>query len=336
MLAELKQGYSARPGTLDDTEALVGLFNEYWQAMIGIVKFSVDDFRSIFSTPGFDVAASLRVVLSPAGEIVGSMLVSDLANPPIHPGVFGCVRQGFEGQGIGSYLLKWGEARARQAIDRCPEGARVAMQVQTTQAHQPTLRLLEKMGLTPVRYSWIMLTELNGTPPVPVWPEGIRIQTFQDFTDLDAIVRAVDEAFADHWGYVDRSGDPERMKRLQHSIATDPDFDPTLWYMAFAGDEIAGVSLCAPKMGEDRQTGFVQTLGVRRPWRRQGLGLALLHLAFGEFQRRGYAAVGLGVDTQNLSGATRLYEKAGMHPIQELAVYEKELRAGEELSKQSN
>jgi GNAT superfamily N-acetyltransferase len=336
MLAELKQGYSARPGTLEDVEALVDLYNEYWKAMIGIVKFSVDDFRGIFSTPGFDMAASLRVVLSPAGEIVGSALVMDLANPPIHPGMFGCVRQGFESQGIGSHLLDWGEARARHAIERCPEGARVSMQVQTTPTHQPTLRLFQKKGLTPVRYSWIMLTELNGTPPEPIWPEGIRIETYQNFTDLEAIVRAVDEAFADHWGYVDRSGDPERMKRVQHSLETDPDFDPTLWYLAFARDEIAAVALCGPKMGEDRQTGFVQTLGVRRPWRRQGLGLALLHLAFGEFHRRGYAAVGLGVDTQNLSGATRLYEKAGMRAISELAVYEKELRAGEELSKQSN
>jgi hypothetical protein len=45
--------------------------------------------------------------------------------------------------------------------------------------------------------------------------------------------------------------------------------------------------------------------------------------------------VGLGVDADSLTGATRLYEKAGMHVVRELATYEKELRAGEELARQS-
>jgi ribosomal protein S18 acetylase RimI-like enzyme len=63
--------------------------------------------------------------------------------------------------------------------------------------------------------------------------------------------------------------------------------------------------------------------------------LALLHHTFGEFQQRGYQRVTLGVDAENLSGATRLYKKAGMTVAREFAVYEKELQAGEELSKQA-
>ena len=98
-------------------------------------------------------------------------------------------------------------------------------------------------------------------------------------------------------------------------------------------DEIAGVALCNSHVGPDKEIGFVETLGVRRPWRHQGLGLALLHHAFGEFLKRNYKRVGLGVDTQNLSGATRLYQKAGMQVTRELSVYEKELRPGEELGK---
>ena len=74
---------------------------------------------------------------------------------------------------------------------------------------------------------------------------------------------------------------------------------------------------------------------VPRRQRRQGLGLALLHHAFSSFHKRGLKKAGLGVDTQNLSGATRLYTKAGMHVTHEFAIYEKELRAGEELSKQA-
>ena len=58
--------------------------------------------------------------------------------------------------------------------------------------------------------------------------------------------------------------------------------------------------------------GWVGTLGVRRPWRKRGIGLALLRHSFNEFYRRGKRKVGLGVDAQNLTGALRLYESAGM------------------------
>lgn len=334
-LATLNPEFTFRSGTPDDLEALLEILNEYWETMTGMVKFTLDDFRSIFSTPGFDMASSLQVVTSPKGEMIAAVMVMDLADPPIHPNIYGCIRKGFEGQGIGTYLLQWGEERARQVISRCPEGARVSMYLQTSQSHQPTIRLFDKLNLTPVRFTWFMARSLDEKSPDPIWPGNIQIKTYQDVPDLEAVLRATDEAFEDHWGHVDRSGDKERVERYRHSIETNDDFDPTIWYLAIDRDEIAGMALCDPRVGEDRSTGVVDVLGVRRSWRRQGLGLALLHHAFNEFYERGYKQVILGVDTQNLTGATRLYEKAGMSVARELAIYEKELRAGEELAKQS-
>ncbi len=81
--------------------------------------------------------------------------------------------------------------------------------------------------------------------------------------------------------------------------------------------------------------GWVSPLSVRSPWRRRGIGLALLHQTFSEFYRRGTPKVALYVDSQNLSGATRLYERAGMHVVQLHHQYEKELRPGTELRTQS-
>jgi len=333
-MAELKSGFTTRPANLEDVTALTDLLNEYWEVLIGIVKFTPDELKNIFSTPGFDMESSLQVILSPQEEIVACGLVLDLSNPPVHPNVYGCVRKGFEGQGLGTYVINWAEKRARQAIERCPDQARISMYLQTAPSHQATVHLLEQQGLTTVRYSWIMMKDLGEVTPQPAWPAGIQIQTFADFNQLETIIEAIDEAFEDHWGYVDRSGDAERIHRFRHQIDNDDDFDPNLWMLAMEGDEIAGVSLCDPKLGTDRETGMVATLGVRRPWRRKGLGLALLHHTFGEFLNRGYKRVALGVDTQNLSGATRLYQKAGMQIAREFVVYEKELRAGEELSKQ--
>jgi ribosomal protein S18 acetylase RimI-like enzyme len=103
-------------------------------------------------------------------------------------------------------------------------------------------------------------------------------------------------------------------------------------FLAMDGDEIAGISLCK---SENELGGWVDSLGVRRLWRRKGIGLALLHHTFGEFYRRGISNVSLAVDAQSLTGATRLYERAGMHVVRQYNDYEKELRAGKELSTQS-
>jgi ribosomal protein S18 acetylase RimI-like enzyme len=101
------------------------------------------------------------------------------------------------------------------------------------------------------------------------------------------------------------------------------------------GDEIAGVSLCRSSLPEDPLLGRVDELAVRRPWRRQGIALALLHHTFAEFKRRGMERVGLGVDTSSLTGAYRLFEKAGMDRFQTFNTYEKILRPGRDLGKRS-
>ncbi|HCR71100.1 MAG TPA: GNAT family N-acetyltransferase, partial [Anaerolineae bacterium] len=130
---------------------------------------------------------------------------------------------------------------------------------------------------------------------------------------------ADNEAFRDHWGSHDLKYEEWHQRKLER-----PEYDPTLWLIAWDGDQIAGFS-------QNRylnEIGWVGTLGVRRPWRKKGLALALLTHSFAEFYNRGIKTVGLGVDAANPTGATRLYEKAGMSVANEYVVYEKELRAG--------
>ncbi len=151
-----------------------------------------------------------------------------------------------------------------------------------------------------------------------------------------AVLRAVREAFRDHWGYVEHPFEDD-YQQWMHMLKDDPDFDPSLWFLAVERDEIVGTSLCRLKARDDAEMGWVGTLGVRRAWRRQGIALALLQHSFKEFYRRGKRKVGLGVDAQSLTGATRLYEKAGLHsdPERQFSIYEKELRPGEDISTQS-
>ena len=99
-------------------------------------------------------------------------------------------------------------------------------------------------------------------------------------------------------------------------------FDPTLWCVVRAGDEIAAGTICT---GDTYGGGWVHALFTRRPWRKQGVGAALLGDSFGRFWERGEHSVGLGVDAASDTGAFRLYERAGMAPVLGWVMYEKEL-----------
>ena len=120
-------------------------------------------------------------------------------------------------------------------------------------------------------------------------------------------------------------------------LAAFPSLRPDVIVVHTPVADVAGNTelLAVANSFEDAEMGWVGTLGVRRPWRKRGLGLALLRHSFNEFYRRDKRKVGLGVDAQNLTGALRLYESAGMHIDLAHDFYEKELRPGREISVQS-
>jgi mycothiol synthase len=103
----------------------------------------------------------------------------------------------------------------------------------------------------------------------------------------------------------------ESFEEWQHWTTKRASFDPSLWFLVFDGEELAGFSLCRQD-DTGANAGYVGVLGVRRPWRQQGLGEALLLHSFGAFRERGYMRATLGVDASSPTGATRLYERAGM------------------------
>lgn len=122
-----KEGFTIRPVTMDDLEAAVYLFNAFSLATIGVKESRVKDIGNEWQTPGFELDTATRIVLSPNGELVGYIEVWDGAKPPVHPWVWGCVHPDWERQGIGTSMMTWAQARARQAITEVPENARVAL-----------------------------------------------------------------------------------------------------------------------------------------------------------------------------------------------------------------
>ena len=190
------------------------------------------------------------------------------------------------------------------------------------------------MGYQHIRSSYTMRINMDAPPPEPQWAPGITLRTCNPETDLEAVYRTVDEAFSDHFGHVDAPFE-ESFARFKHMMTGYEGFDPSLWFLAINGDEIVGISLCRKHAYDNPDVGWVNTLGVRRPWRKHGIGLALLRHSFCELYRRGRRMAGLGVDAQNLTGALRLYQNAGMHVHQAFEQFEKEIRPGKEISVRS-
>ncbi|UCG23764.1 MAG: GNAT family N-acetyltransferase [Chloroflexota bacterium] len=329
----IEEQFLFRPATMADLEPAVKLFEICSKHMIGRPEATLSDVRAEWLLPDFDLETSTRVVLTPEGRLVGYAEVWDIDETPVNIWVWGRVHPDYEGQGIGSTLMDWARSRARQALNRVPDDVRVVMRSGTYSTYKPGHQLLKDHGMTPIRHFFTMAIELAERPPGPTWPAGITVRPMKGPEEARDVVWAVDNAFRDHWGYVEQPFEKE-LEHWLHFMKHEEHFDPDLWYLAMDGDEIAGVSLCMPQSREDKDMGWVRVLGVRRPWRRKGLGLALLHYSFGEFYKSGKARVGLGVDASSLTGATRLYERAGMHPIRQWDTYELELRPGRDITLQ--
>ncbi len=327
-------GYSTRPATLDDAGRIAELINGYLEAITGRAVVSAEALRQQMQMPEIDCRQDTRLVIAPNGGFAAFAAAFHVA-PHVHVNGLAPVAIPHQGIGIGSKLLAWIEDRAAQALKMAPPDARVSLAQTVDEDEKAAIRLLEENGYQQVRHFWRMLIELDdaGSSDEIVWPDGVFVSTMQLPQDLLPALRAGRDAFRDHWGHVEGPED-EALERMRYRAENDPDFDPTLRFLAREGSEIVGICNVRAKDGTDETTGYIETLGVRRSWRRKGIAKALLLHAFDACRNRGLSKVALHVDAASLTGATRLYESAGMH-ISELShAYEKELRPGVELSTQ--
>ena len=334
-IVELPEGFTARGARIEDVEPALVLFNRWSRSVIGRDEITdAQAIRNEWVSPNFNPEEDIRLVFAPNGQMVGYIEVWTTSKPLVHPWVWGRVDPEYEDLGIGTWITQWAEQRALRELPTVPAELRFAPRVGTFREAEKPKRLFEELGYRHVRSSYQMLINMDSPVPEPVWPEGITLRTFSPEIDAEAVYRAEDDSFRDHFGYVEQPF-AEGFQRFRHFVLDRQDFDPTLLFLAMDGTEIAGINICQAHSFDDPEAGWVGTLGVRRPWRKRGIGLALLHHSFNEFYRRGKRKVGLGVDAQNLTGALRLYENAGMHVHQAFDQYEKELRPGMEISVQS-
>jgi GNAT superfamily N-acetyltransferase len=224
--------------------------------------------------------------------------------------VDGYVHPEQQGRGIGGELVGALEATAAS------HGAR-RIQNGVVEPDEAGHRLLGGLGYRPVRVFRELRIDLAAPPDPPEWPNGFVADEFDADRDAAAFHAAQEEAFADHWEYRPRDFAGWR----EWHIETER-FDPSLWAVVRAGDEIVAGAICeADRYGG----GWMSVLFTRRPWRARGLGRALLRDAFWKFRERGEPSAGLSVDAENTTGAFQLYESSGMRPVMGWVMHEKEL-----------
>lgn len=317
--------FHLRPARLADADAVAALTLAVCSADGDpSVAPSVGDMRQYWQEPGFFLDTDTWLAETADGRIVGYEELYDRHGFAALEGD-GYVHPDFLGQGIGTALLRALEARARQVMKQADPKLRVVIRNTMQASDRRARELHENEGYAPIRYAWRMEIHLDEPPGIPVFPDGVEVRPFEPDAHAHLLFEAVEEAFRDHWGYV-----PARYENWASHNLGRGDFDPSLWFVAWDGDRIAGMSLCRYRGG----LGWVNALGVRRPWRKRGLGLALLTHSFGEFFRRGWKTVSLGVDSESQTGATRLYKRAGMKVATEFVSYLKELRPGQEVPKE--
>lgn len=296
-----------RPPTLDDVSGLVEFFAAI-HAAHGSGAAVEAEIRDWLTNPILDQEENFRIALE-GRKIVGWVDLWDQNRE--HERLFLDVRSHPRDVALYRPLLDWGEARASAVAD----GRNALLRAGAVSDDNILADELRKRGYRIIRHFFTMEIDLVDEPPGPEWPPGISVRTFRK-GDERAVYEADDEAFRDHWDYV-----PMPYEDWSKHMLESTQFDPDLWFLAEDGDELAGFALCLDERRPD--TGHLGVLGVRAPWRRRGIARALLLHTFAEFRRRGRSKADLGVDSDNLTGAVRLYERAGMRVVRRFDSYEK-------------
>ena len=154
-------------------------------------------------------------------------------------------------------------------------------------------------------------------------PEGVEVRPVLP-EHYRAIWDASNEAFHDHWGYSEPT-EEDYKQWLESKII----FQPDLWQIAWdkESNEVAGQVRTFINHPENekynRKRGYTEFISVRRPWRKRGLARALIVQSLRLQKELGMTESALGADSENISGAIRIYETCGFRVVKQSAICRK-------------
>lgn len=303
-----------RSATHGDLPAVVALLNSCDVAEVGAPDTAADDIENDWGMEGFTLARDAWVAVDDGGVLAGYAYVGDQfrtgeleADLWVHP-------ESAEPE-LATRLLNLAERRGRElAATRGYETP--LLDIFCIGVNRAKRELLLRRGYALSRTVYRMSADLGGEVVALPVPEGIVIRPFRLDVDEQVMHDTMNEAFEDHFRQSEEPFDAWKTRLLGHAS-----FDPDLWSLAWDGDEAAGAVIAY----DHGDLGWVQGLGVRRPWRRRGLGGAMLTQTFAALAARGQVRVELGVDAEGETQPLRMYERAGMHVTFTYELYAKPL-----------
>jgi mycothiol synthase len=223
----------------------------------------------------------------------------------------------WRGRGIGTAMLRWAEDRCRAVAGEHPAEGRRLFGANASSTERDTTALLRNAGYSPV-FSLVemALEDLHRLPELSM-PAGFTLRPAMP-EQYRAIWASIQEAYS---------------ASTEHQVATEseyrayfgkPNLDPTLWQVAWDGEQLAGQVLCEILKGR----GEVAEVSVRGPWRGRGLARALLVRGLHALRERGVRAVRIHTRADNRYGSVRLYESVGFRPLKHYVRYRKPMDAG--------
>jgi ribosomal protein S18 acetylase RimI-like enzyme len=225
-------------------------------------------------------------------------------------------------KGIGSAMLEFIKNRSLEMAADHPLENKKYFQCDLNQERTDLADLLKKLGYEEVRWSYEMTRSIADPLPEVSLPEGLSVRPVPEKHYRDLFEAQID-AFRDHWGFV------EATEEDYQRFLSDPQFDPTLWQVAWDGDQIAGMVLNFLDKEENkeyqRKRGYTENISVRRPYRRKGLARYLLVTSILMFREMGMEETALGVDVNNPNHALNLYESVGYQVDKKYIIYRKPL-----------
>jgi mycothiol synthase len=223
-------------------------------------------------------------------------------------------------KGIGRAMLHYNQDRLRQIASGHKGSSARFFSSGAADTEYGAEALLISEGYQVIRHFYNMVRpDLENIPDAPL-PPGLEVRPVLP-EHYQTILDANHEAFRDHWGFSE-----DYQPKLEEWME-DRNFDPSLWKVAWDGDQVAGMVLnYIDKLENEqyqRKRGWTEDICVRRPWRKRGLASALIALSLHMLKEMGMEEAALGVDTENLSGALKLYERMGYQPVKRFSAYRK-------------
>lgn len=320
------QGLSAyqwRPAHLEDVQALYEMLAAAREIDKRYTPPSEERIQHLFAMLGDQLEKNTLLAFTMDGQVVAEAFIYFPPPDMEHLALLdGNVHIRYRGLGLGSYILSWLEARARQEFSGLDDGLPQLLRASCAAHQSDRIAIFEGRGFQAARYSYKMQRDLRGLLSESKLPSGLGLQPWSLALD-PAVLSAFNAAFQGQWGV------PHLTPDLWREFFTGvPQFRADLSYLSLAGDKVVGFCINWVTEGSaspEQRQGWVKALGVVPAWRGRGLATALLAHSMDQFQQAGLSQAALDVDAENPTGALRLYQKLGFATVKEEIHFVKKL-----------